>query len=155
MIELATRDDVTVAVAESLTGGLVAAALTEVPGASAVVRGGVVAYASEVKVDLLSVPAATVATEGVVSDACARAMAEGVRELLGTDLGIATTGVAGPSEQEGKPVGTVFVAVASADGVWSTHLRLAGSRADVRSATVDRAIDFALRVLRREEPPVR
>ncbi|MDO9354446.1 MAG: nicotinamide-nucleotide amidohydrolase family protein, partial [Solirubrobacteraceae bacterium] len=97
----------TLATAESLTGGRVAASLTAVPGASEVFRGGVVAYASDVKVDVLGVPADVVATVGVVSAACAEAMARGVRSLTGASYAVATTGVAGPGEQEGKPPGTV------------------------------------------------
>ena len=97
----------TLAVAESLTGGLVASRLVAVPGASAWFRGGVVSYASDVKYELLGVP------EGpVVSAAAAIAMAEGVRDRLRADVGLGVTGVAGPDEQEGQPVGTVFVGIA-------------------------------------------
>ena len=102
-----------VAVAESCTGGLLGAALTAVAGSSAWVVGGVIAYADSVKRDLLGVPAALLAEHGAVSDPVARAMAEGARRVLGADLGVAITGVAGPgSDRAAKPAGLVFVAVA-------------------------------------------
>lgn len=126
----------TVATAESLTGGLVAAALTDVPGASAVVRGGVVSYAAEVKRDVLGVPQELLDRHGTVSPECAAAMAEGVRALLGSDWGLATTGVAGPDPSEGRPVGTVHVAVAGEQGTTCAALHLNGSRAQIRSSTV-------------------
>ncbi len=106
----------TVATAESLTGGRLAAALTSVPGASACVVGGVVAYATAVKVAVLGVPADLVAEHGVVSGECAAAMARGSRDLLGTTYAMATTGVAGPDPQEGHPAGHVWVAVAGPRG---------------------------------------
>ena len=121
----------TLAVAESLTGGLVGARLTSVAGASDVFRGAVVSYASEVKHGLLKVP------EGpVVSEACAKAMATGVRDTLGADIGIATTGVAGPTEQEHQPVGTVFLGVADAKGAFAKHVLLPGGRNQIREYAV-------------------
>lgn len=137
------------AAAESLTGGRVAAALTAVPGASRVFRGGVVSYATEVKIDVLGVPAALVEQHGVVSAACAEAMARGAARLLGATHAVATTGVAGPDEQEGKAVGTVFVGVATPDGVRTQRLSLAsaaasGGRAAVQDATVDAALRLLL-----------
>src|SRR5690625_5212298 len=96
----------TVAIAESLTGGLVCAALTTVPGASAVVRGAIVAYATEIKESVLGIDHEVVRRHGVVSHETAAAMAQNVRRLLSADIGVATTGVAGPDEQEGHPVGT-------------------------------------------------
>ncbi|MGH4034816.1 CinA family protein [Actinomycetota bacterium Odt1-20B] len=102
----------TLAVAESLTGGLVAAEVTEVPGASRVFRGSVTAYATELKRDVLGVDGALLAERGAVDAEVARQMAAGVRRALGADWGLATTGVAGPDPQDGQEVGTVFVAVA-------------------------------------------
>ena len=107
----------TLATAESLTGGAVAAAVVSVPGASNVYVGGVVTYATALKVSLLGVPQDLVDSDGVVSAACARVMAERVRSLTGADVGVSTTGVAGPDPQEGKAPGTVFVAVAGRGGV--------------------------------------
>ncbi|MEW6225991.1 MAG: nicotinamide-nucleotide amidohydrolase family protein [Chloroflexota bacterium] len=120
LVELAARlqaaciaRGLSVATAESCTGGLVAHLLTEVPGSSACLRGGIVAYADEVKRSLLDVPAAVLAAHGAVSAQVAVAMAEGVRARLGTDLAVAVTGVAGPDGgSEAKPVGLVYVAVA-------------------------------------------
>ena len=101
----------TVAVAESLTGGRLAVLLTEAPGSSATFLGGVVSYATEAKIDVLGVDRGLVERHGVVSAECARAMARGVRALMGATYGVSTTGVAGPDEQEGKPPGTVYVGV--------------------------------------------
>ena len=115
------------AVAESVTGGLVGARLTAIPGASEVLRGGVVAYASDLKFKLLGV------AEGpVVTKEAAAAMAAGVRRLLEADVGIATTGVAGPTEQEGQPVGTVFLGLALGDETDATVVRLPGDRNRIR-----------------------
>ncbi|MFJ3028785.1 CinA family protein [Curtobacterium sp. NPDC087080] len=131
----------TVAVAESLTGGLVVSALVGVPGASAVVRGGVVAYATPVKASVLGVDADLLAADGAVDPEVARQMASGVRTALAVDgvpatWGISTTGVAGPDPQDGKPVGTVFVGIASAERSVAVELHLEGDRAAIRSATV-------------------
>lgn len=126
----------TVATAESLTGGRVCAALVDVPGASTVVRGGVVAYAADLKTGLLGVPADLVAERGTVDADVAAAMALGVRDRLGATWGVSTTGVAGPGPSEGKPQGTVHVAVAGPDGVSGELLALPGDRDAVRSSTV-------------------
>jgi nicotinamide-nucleotide amidase len=132
----------TLAVAESLTGGLVASRVVNVPGSSDWFRGGVVAYDSQVKYDVLGVP------EGpVISEACAMAMADGVRRLLGADVGIATTGVAGPAEQEGHPPGTVWLGVALGDEVSAVHVRLPGDRDRVRQLTVISLMDRLRRQL--------
>lgn len=141
------------AVAESLTGGRVAAALTGVPGASRVFRGGVVSYATEVKVGVLGVPTDVVERDGVVSAACAEAMARGAARLLGATHAVATTGVAGPDEQEGKPVGTVFVGVLTPGGVRSERLDLAAAdgRAGIQEATVAGALRLLLAAVR-EDP---
>ena len=138
----------TVAVAESLTAGLVGAAITEVPGSSGVFRGGVQVYATDVKAGLGGVPEPVLAEHGAVSDETARALASGVRDRLGATYGLALTGVAGPDEQEGKPVGTLHVAVAGPHRVTSRALRLPGDRARVRLLAVTAALDL----LRRELP---
>lgn len=141
----------TVATAESLTGGLVCAALTSVPGSSAVVRGSVVAYATELKDAVLGVDADLLATGGAVQAEVARQMAVGVCRVLGADLGIATTGVAGPDPQDGRPVGTVFVAVAARDHVVVRELALTGDRAAIRAATVAEALALCAAVLTGDE----
>ena len=146
MPDAATRLDLlrergaTLAVAESLTGGRLAAALTAVPGASAVFVGGVVSYATSVKVGVLGVPESVVEQHGVVSAPCAAAMAAGVRDLLRTTYGVATTGVAGPDRQEDRPVGTVYVGLAGPDRVATVALSLAGGRLEIADATVRRAV---------------
>jgi nicotinamide-nucleotide amidase len=137
--ELTSRHQ-TLATAESLTCGLVAATLAEVPGASAVLRGGLAAYAADVKVNVLGVDQRLVDRHGVISAECARAMSARARELFGADWAVATTGVAGPDEQEGHPVGTVFVAVAGPSGTHSELLRLNGDRNEIRAAAVDAAL---------------
>ncbi|MFZ6990804.1 CinA family protein [Curtobacterium sp. RRHDQ66] len=131
----------TVAVAESLTGGLVVAELVGVPGASAVVRGGVVAYATPVKASVLGVSVALLASNGAVDPTVAEQMATGVRTALAVDgapatWGISTTGVAGPDPQDGQPVGTVFVGIASAAGARAFELHLDGDRQAIRQAAV-------------------
>lgn len=123
--------------AESLTGGAVCARLVDVPGASEVVRGGVVAYATELKATLLGVDELLLAAQGAVDPEVAEAMALGVRDRLGSTYGLATTGVAGPGPSEGKPAGTVYVAVADADGAESLRLTLDGDRASIRAGTVE------------------
>lgn len=137
----------TLATAESLTGGSLGAAITEVPGASATYLGGVVSYATEVKQSLLGVPDDLVAAHGVVSAECAEAMAAGVRALLDSTYAVATTGVAGPDQQEGKPAGTVYVAVASPSGPRSARLALSGDRSQIRAETVRRALALLARSL--------
>ncbi len=116
LVAALTEAGQTLACAESLTAGLVAATVADTAGASAVLLGGVVAYAAEVKTLLLDVPADLVARVGTVDPAVAVAMAEGVRRRLGATWGLATTGVAGPGPSEGKPAGTVHVAVAGPVG---------------------------------------
>ncbi|KOX36991.1 damage-inducible protein CinA [Streptomyces sp. NRRL F-6491] len=135
----------TLAVAESLTGGLVAAELTGVPGASASFRGSVTAYATALKHELLGVDGALLAERGAVDPEVASQMAAGVRARLGADWGVATTGVAGPDPQDGQPVGTVYVAVAGPAGTGArtgsptgkvVPLRLNGDRAEIRRESV-------------------
>jgi len=133
----------TIATAESLTGGLLCAALTHVPGASAVVRGGVVAYSSEVKRDVLDVDEDLLAAAGAVDPDVAAAMAQGACAMLGADLGISTTGVAGPDEQDGKPVGTVFIALADPERILQVvELSLEGTREEIRIATTQKALEL-------------
>ena len=130
------------ATAESLTGGDLGALITAIPGASQTYLGGVISYATEVKVKLLGVSEHTVDTDGVVSEQCAREMAAGVRDLLGADIGVSTTGVAGPMPQEDKPVGLAYVGVAYGDDVRAREVRADGSRWDIRRAVVSAAMDL-------------
>jgi nicotinamide-nucleotide amidase len=134
----------TLAVAESITGGLIASRLVNIAGASTWFRGGVVSYASEVKFDLLGV-----ARGPVVSAVAAEEMASGVRALLKSDVGLSVTGVAGPQEQDGQPAGTVFVGVAVGDVVEHVALRLPGDRPRIRSYSAISALDALRRTLDR------
>ena len=141
IIGLLAERGLTIAVAESLTGGLVVAELVKTPGASAVVRGGIVAYDTELKHTLLGVDAGLLAVHGPVHEDVARQMAAGVRAALSVgelsaDIGIATTGVAGPEPQNGVAVGTVFVAIALGIDIHVMELALDGDREAIRSAVV-------------------
>ena len=129
----------TVASAESLTGGELAALLSGTPGASATCVGGVVSYATTVKRDVLRVTA-----ERVISAECAEQMATGVRDLVGADWALSTTGVAGPDTQEDQPAGTVYVGLAGPAGVRSRLLHLEGDRATIRAATCRDAVVLLL-----------
>ncbi|MEU4872372.1 CinA family protein [Streptomyces sp. NPDC021608] len=154
-VRLLTVRGETLAVAESLTGGLVAAEITAVPGASKVFRGSVTAYATELKHLLLGVDAGLLAARGAVDAQVAAQMAAGARRALGADWGVATTGVAGPDPQDGQPVGTVFVAVdgpsapdpGSAGGGKVEALRLNGDRAEIRRESVRSVLALLLREL--------
>ena len=138
----------TAAVAESLTGGLLAAALTAVPGASAAFRGGVVAYATEVKATMLGVPRDLLERHGAVHPDVAVAMAAGVRRRMAATSGAATTGVAGPDPADGQPVGTVYIAVSAEGGGWADgtvrSLTLRGSRDEIRRQTVAECLRLIL-----------
>jgi nicotinamide-nucleotide amidase len=148
LLEALAAQQRTLAVAESLTGGLVAATLVDVPGASRVLRGGVVAYATEVKHLVLDVDADLLAEHGAVHPEVARQMARGVRLRLRADIGLATTGVAGPDPQDGHAPGTVFVAVSTAEGERVRELAVDGGRAEVRAVSRDAVLALALVVAR-------
>lgn len=147
-LRLLAESDQTLAVAESLTGGMVAAELTAVPGASRSFRGSVTAYATEIKHLVLGVDAELLKAEGAVNAQVAAEMAAGVRRVMGASWGISTTGVAGPEPQDGQPVGTVFVAVDGPTSRKTVRLRLKGSRAEIRresARTVLRLLSDQLR----------
>ncbi|MDX3380245.1 CinA family protein [Streptomyces niveiscabiei] len=159
VVRLLTVRGEVLAVAESLTGGLVAAEITAVPGASKAFRGSVTAYATELKREVLGVEAQLLAARGAVDAQVAAQMAAGVRTALGADWGIATTGVAGPDPQDGQAVGTVFVAVdgpfgpgsGSASGGKVKALRLNGSRAEIRRESVRSVLALLLQELAGEQ----
>jgi nicotinamide-nucleotide amidase len=138
------RRSAMLATAESLTGGRLGDVLSAAPGASDTYLGGVVSYATEVKQRVLGVSEETVAKHGVVSAECAEEMAAGVRGLVGADYAVSTTGVAGPTSQEGKPVGLAFVGVAGPDGVRSERFQFDGDRAEIREKVVLAAVDLVL-----------
>jgi nicotinamide-nucleotide amidase len=152
VVGVLARRGFTVAVAESLTGGLLCAELVSVAGASAVVNGGVVAYNTELKHTVLGVDADLLAEHGPVHPVVAEQMAARVRDALAVggrpaDVGLATTGVAGPDSQGGHPPGTVYIAVAIGDTVTSRLLTLNGDRQAIRSATVSESLEQLNRAL--------
>lgn len=143
VLDVLARRGSTLAVAESLTGGLVAAELTSVPGASRSLRGSVTAYATDVKRDVLGVDGTLLAERGAVDPEVARQMAVGVRAVLAADWGVSTTGVAGPDAQDGQPVGTVHVAVSGPHGAEKVAaLRLNGDRAEIRRESVRSVLEL-------------
>lgn len=151
LVAALTGAGLTLAVAESLTGGSVVEAVVAVPGASACLRGGVVAYATDLKADLLDVPRELLERVGAVDPDVAGAMAAGVRSRLGADVGVATTGVAGPGPQDGHPAGTFHVAVDGPAGAQVVSVAPAPggdpSRAQVRASARDAALALALEVV--------
>jgi nicotinamide-nucleotide amidase len=132
------------AVAESCTGGLLGAALTDVPGSSAYFLGGVISYADRVKVDQLGVPESTLRQHGAVSEQVAAAMASGVRRLLRADIGVSITGVAGPEAEGSKPVGLTFIGIA-ADASTTHRFQWTGDRWDNRRRSVIAALELLVR----------
>jgi nicotinamide-nucleotide amidase len=144
----------TIATAESLTGGRLAVHLTDVPGASETYLGGVVTYATEVKSSVLDVPAEVIDEHGVVSAECAKAMATGVRGLTGASFGVSTTGVAGPTEQEGKAPGTVFVGISGPGLLEVVELGLTGERQEIQEQTCVKALEAVAAILVEEETPL-
>jgi nicotinamide-nucleotide amidase len=149
LVTLLRDHRLTVATAESLTGGLVSAVIVDVPRASEVLRGAVVAYNNDVKREVLGVDAELLEERGAINGTTAGQMAIGVRRLMQADVGIATTGVAGPDPADGAEPGTVFVAVSWAKEEPAIRaLRLHGTRAEVRTQTVTRALELAEATIR-------
>ncbi|MDH6236613.1 CinA family protein [Cryobacterium sp. CG_9.6] len=144
-----------IAVAESLTGGLLVAELVRVPGASAVVNGGIVAYNTELKHTLLGVDTSVLNVHGPVHPDVAKLMAIGARTALAVNgeraaIGVSTTGVAGPGPQGGHAEGTVFIGLSKGTGSWALPLHLTGSRDEIRAETVARAVEAVRDLLARE-----
>ena len=135
-----TRRGLSIATAESLTGGGLVARLVDVPGASHVVRGGVCTYAVDTKASVLGVSESRLTLTGPVDEQVARQMAVGVRSLCGASIGLSTTGVAGPGPADGFPAGTVHIACAHPAGVEHRLLHLEGDRAQVRAGAIDAAL---------------
>ena len=150
LLRAAGRRAVTLATAESLTGGQVASTLVGVPGASRVLVGAVVAYATRVKAQVLGVDGAHLERTGPVDRDVALQMAHGVRRLLGADLGLATTGVAGPGPADGHPAGTVHIAVVAPWGQRHRELHLSGDRQQIRRRTVLDVIELTVELLNEE-----
>ncbi|MCC3266392.1 CinA family protein [Arthrobacter gengyunqii] len=147
VVRAASAAGLTLATAESLTAGMVAAELGTVPGVSAVLAGGVVAYSNAVKHKALGVDAELLAAAGSVDAEVARQMADGVRRALEADVAVSTTGVAGPEPHDGKPVGCVFIAVVSAERTLVEEYLFLGDRAAIRRQTRDEALLLLARVL--------
>ncbi len=146
--ELLTQRGQTLAIAESLTGGLVASLVTDVPGSSAYLLEGVVAYANESKMERLGVLEDTLIAHGAVSEEVACEMAEGVRAVLGADWGISTTGIAGPTgDTEDKPLGLVYYAVAGATGTQVRRQVFPGDRLEVKRASAEAVLELLLEEL--------
>lgn len=137
----------TVATAESLTAGMVSAVLADTPGASGMLQGGVVAYQNSVKEAVLNVPNDLLARAGSVDSDVACAMAIGARTVLGADIGVATTGVAGPDAHDGKPVGTVYVGIATAGGATGYHYSFDGTRPEIRGQACGAALERLVEAL--------
>ena len=145
--KLLTEKKLTLATAESFTGGKIAEQITSVPGASAYFLGSMVSYATQTKIDLLKVPKELVDTHSVVSAEVAMAMATNVRELFKSDFGIATTGNAGPSKGDSEaPIGTVYIAIATADGVFVNEFNMGNHRTKI----VQKGVHKALEMLQKE-----
>jgi nicotinamide-nucleotide amidase len=139
----------TLAVAESCTGGLICHRLTNVPGSSDYFQGGVVTYGNQAKLDLLRVPEETLDREGAVSEATVKAMALGAKEIFHTPLGLAVSGIAGPSGgSPEKPVGTVWIGLATPMGVEAKAYRFHGSREEIKALSAQTALDWLRRELK-------
>ena len=140
--------------AESCTGGLIAKRITDLPGSSAVFTGGVVSYTNQVKANILGVPQQLLDTHGAVSEEVARSMAENVRERLGADFGLSTTGVAGPDKDDrGNEVGTVYIALATENFTFCRKMTFGHpGRSAIRTLAADTAFDMLSRALRGLDP---
>ena len=148
IVETLTSRGESLSIAESLTGGALSSAIVDIPGASHVLRGTVIAYATEIKIRELAVPSDLIDSDGVVSESVALAMAEGVRSRMGTTWAISATGVAGPGAHDGTPAGTVWIAIIGPEVRESVKLALDGDRSTVRRGAVESALGVFARILR-------
>ncbi len=144
LIQKLGQRHLTISVAESLTGGLVAASLTQIPGASAVFKGGIIAYGDEIKQQVLKVDPALITKFTSISEPVAQSMATNIREIMNTDIGIATTGVAGPDKSDGFAPGIVFVAISIGDHKICQKLELVGDRTQIRDQSVNEIFKLTL-----------
>jgi nicotinamide-nucleotide amidase len=152
-VALAIERGMTVATAESLTAGMVAAVLADIPGASGMLQGGVVSYQNSVKADVLGVPRDLLDAVGAVDGKVAAAMADGARRICGADVGVSTTGVAGPEPHGGKDVGAVFVGIATAEGSAAYPYSFEGTRPEIRSLACAAALERLLEVVAPDRYP--
>ena len=147
--ELLSEKNLTIATAESCTGGLIANRLTNVSGSSRYFERGVISYSNESKIELLNVPIKVIETSGAVSEPTARAMAIGIKELSKTDLGLGVTGIAGPTGGSAdKPVGLVYIGFATDDGVEVQKFNFSGNRIEIKQQTADASLDMILNWLK-------
>lgn len=151
LVQTARAKKVELATAESLTAGLVGATICDVPGASAVYRGGVISYSSDIKASVLGVSAKYLKEHGAVDPEVAAQMAAGVARVCGADYAVATTGLAGPDPADGKDVGTVFIGLYARGEVSAYGKKYVGSRADIRQATVADALEILLLAVKQAE----
>lgn len=142
LAKLLTDKNLTIAFAESCTGGLASSLITDIPGSSVYLKGSVVSYTNEVKHKVLGVKTETLDKFGAVSKETAKEMAVGVKHLMQTDFGISITGNAGPGKSEGKPVGLVYIAVSSPSTTVGEELNLVGSRTEIKSQAARKAIEL-------------
>lgn len=150
----AVQRALTIATAESLTAGMLAAVLADTPGASAMLQGGVVCYQNSVKVEVLGVAQELIDAVGSVDGEVALAMASGARKLCGADVGVSTTGVAGPEEHDGKAVGTVFIGIATAGSANFFPYDFEGTRAEIRALACAAALERLHQTLDSSGSPV-
>ena len=149
LVTIAGFEGITVGFAESLTGGLISSSVVAIPGASAVFKGSVVSYTNEIKENVLGVPADIISTHTEVSAECAKAMAEGAMSVLGVDLAVSVTGIAGPTgELPGKPVGTVYMGYCFRDISGSLRLNFEGDRDTIRTCTVLETLNQAISLIK-------
>ena len=149
LVSVAALEGITVGFAESLTGGLISSSVVAIPGASAVLKGSIVSYTNEVKENVLGVSPDIISAHTEVSAECAKAMAEGAKSVLGVDLAVSVTGIAGPTgELPGKPVGTVYMGYCSRDISGALRLNFEGDRDTIRTCTVLEALNQAISLIK-------
>lgn len=151
IVSTASAKGIKIGFAESLTGGLISAEVVSVPGASACLEGSVVSYSNDVKINVLGVEEMVINKHGAVSEQCAMQMAEGARRVLGADMTVSVTGIAGPSGgSDIKPVGTVYIGFAGNDKCFAEHFLFSGNREEIRNLTVQNALMTLLSGLNNE-----
>ncbi len=146
--KILSEKGLTISVAESCTGGIIGGLITDVPGSSRYFKGGIISYSDESKVNILNVSSGTITEHGAVSNRTAREMAEGVKHLFNSHIGLAVTGIAGPEGgSKEKPVGTIFIGLAVEDETFTFRYHFHGTRRQIRRKTAERALDCVKRYL--------
>lgn len=146
--ELLKKNKQTISIAESLTGGMICDRITNIPGSSEYFIGGIIAYSNEAKIKHLNVPKSEIEKYGAVSKQVARSMAKGVRQVFSTDIGLSTTGIAGPTGgAPKKPIGLVFLGLAKGRKTWVRRLNLKGTRREIKEETSENALKFLIEKL--------